>query len=97
MNAIWAWFLTSRIGRALLAIGAMLFALALAAAAGFARGKYAEAKANATQRIKDATDAAKAAGQTYADAEAAAEQVKQEATQQLPPDPGKRNDLDNTF
>lgn len=95
--AIGQWFLTSRIGHALLAIGAVLLALAIAALGGFEKGKYAEAKANAQQRIKDAADAAKAAQQTYGDADAAAQQVQQQAKQQPPPDPVKREDLDNTF
>lgn len=97
MTTILAWFVTTKVGRALLAIGAVLFAIAVAVLAGFEKGKYAEAKANAQQRIKDAAAAATTAQQTYADADAAAAQVQQQAQQQPPPDASKRDDLDNTF
>jgi F0F1-type ATP synthase membrane subunit b/b' len=95
--AIGQWFLTSKIGHALLAIGAVALAIGVAILGGFEKGKYSEAKANATQRIKDAATAAKAAQQTYADADAAAQKVRQQAKAQPPPDVGKRDDLDNTF
>lgn len=91
------WLVGTKLGRALLAIGAVLFAIGVAVLAGFEKGKYTEAKANAKQRIQDAADAAKVAGQTYADADAAAQKVQQQAQQQPPPDPVKRDDLDNTF
>ena len=91
------WFLTSKIGHVLLAIGAVLFAIGVAIAGGFEEGKYREAKANAKQRIDDAAKAAKAAQQTYANADAAAQKVQEDAKQQPPPDVVKRDDLDNTF
>lgn len=95
--AIGQWFLTSKIGRALLAIGAVLLAIGIAALEGFEKGKYSEAKANAKQRINDAAKAAKAAQETYAEADAAAEQVREQAKQQPAPDAARRDDLDNTF
>jgi len=95
--AIGQWFVSSKIGRGLLAIGAILFAIAVAAIGGFEKGKYSEAKANAKQRIQDAAAAAKAAQETYADAGAAAQQVQQQAKRQAPPDAVKRDDLDNNF
>lgn len=97
MTAIGAWFLNTKFGRALLALGAVLFAIAVAVLAGFEKGKYSEAKTNAQQRIRDAADAAKTAQQTYADADAAAAKVQQQAQQQPPPDASKRDDLDNQF
>lgn len=97
LGTIWAWFVGSKFGRALLAIGAVLFAIGIAALGGFEKGKYAEAKANAKQRIKDAADAARVAQHTYADADAAAQQVQRQAKQQPPPDTVKRDDLDNNF
>jgi type II secretory pathway pseudopilin PulG len=95
--AIGQWFVSTKLGRALLALGAVLLAIGIAALAGFEKGKYAEAKANATKRIKDAATAAKAAQETYADAEAAAKQVQADAVAQPPPDPVKRDDLNDTF
>jgi hypothetical protein len=95
--AIGQWFLTSKIGHVLLAIGAVLFAVGIAALGGFEEGKYREAKANAKQRIDDAAKAAKAAQQTYADADTAAQKVKEQAKQQPAPDVVKRDDLDSTF
>lgn len=95
--AMGQWFLTSKLGHVLLALGAVLLAIGAAIIGGFEKGKYSEAKANATQRIKDAAIAAKAAQQTYADAGAAAQKVQQQAKQQPPPDPVKRDDLDNSF
>lgn len=91
------WFLTSKIGHVLLAIGAVLLAIGVAIVGGFEKGKYSEAKANAKQRIDDAAKAAKAAQQTYADADAAAQKVQQQAKQQPAPDVAKREDLDNEF
>lgn len=95
--AIGQWFLTSKFGHVLLTIGAVLLAIGVAIIGGFEKGKYSEAKANATQRIKAAADAAKAAQQTYTDADAAAQKVQQQAKQQPPPDPVKRDDLNNSF
>lgn len=97
IEAIGQWFVTSKLGRALLAIGAFLFACAIAALGGFEEGKYREAKANAQKRIDDAAQAAKAAQQTYDDADAAAKRVQQQAAQRPPPDVVKRDDMDNTF
>lgn len=91
------WFVTSKLGPALLAIGAVLLAIGAAALGGFEKGKYSEAKANAQQRIKDAAAAARTAQQTYADADAAARKVQQQAAQESPPDVAKREDLDNEF
>ena len=97
LAAIGKWLLGTKFGRALIAIGVVLFAIAIAALGGFEKGKYAEAKSNAKQRIKDATAAAHTAQETYADADTAAQQVQQQAKAQPAPDVVKRDDLDNTF
>jgi Flp pilus assembly protein TadG len=97
LAAIGKWFVSTKIGRFLLALGAILFALAVAALGGFEEGKYREAKANAQKRIDDAAKAAKAAQQTYDDADAAAKKVQEQAQQQPAPDADKRDDFDDTF
>jgi Flp pilus assembly protein TadG len=78
-------------------MGAVLLAFGIAILGGFEKGKYSEAKANAKQRIADAAKAARAAQQTYADADAAAQKMREQAKAQPPPDVVKRDDLDNTF
>lgn len=96
IEAIGQWFVTSKIGRALLAFGAFLLAIGIAALGGFEEGKYREAKANANKRIDEAAKAAKAAQKTYTDADAAAKTVQQQAAQRPPPNPDKADDFDNT-
>lgn len=94
---IWAWFLTTKLGRGLLAIGVFIGAVLAALDIGLLKGKHEQATKDAAKNAQAGADAAKTAQATYADANAAAQQVQQQAQQQPPPDAVKRNDLDNTF
>lgn len=94
---MWAWFIGTKVGRGLIALGGVLLAIGAAAWQGFEKGKYREARKNAARRAKEAADAAKVARDTYTAADAAAAEVRKQAEAAPPPDAGKRDDFDNSF
>lgn len=97
MTGIWAWFLSTRVGRWTIGIGAVLAAFGVACLYWFERGKHDGKQEGLADAAEQAAKDAQAAATTYADASQAALQVAQQAAKQPPPDPVKRDDLDNTF
>lgn len=91
-----AW-LTTRIGRWLAALGAVLALLATVALVMFRRGQRSEAIKAAAANAKAAITAARVVQRNYTDAMKAASDVQQQQAKQPPPDVDKRDDLNNTF
>lgn len=93
----WRWFLSTTIGRWIVGIGAVLAAAAGLAAVAFLKGKHAQAAKDQAKDAEAAQRAAQVAQDVQTDASAAVAKVQADAAKQPPPDPVKREDLDNTF
>jgi len=97
MSAVLAWVASTKIGRWIVGLALVIGGLAAALFVAFAKGKHAQADVDKAKTAQADADAAKVAQQTYSDATAAAAQVRADAATQPPPDPVKRDDLNNTF
>jgi len=97
LAAAWSWFIGTKVGRFIVGIALVIGGLALTLYVAFRKGKHAQADVDKAKTAQADADAAKVAQQTYSDATAAAAQVRADAGRQPPPDPVKRDDLNNTF
>lgn len=95
--AAWSWFIGTKAGRwivgAVLLIGGLLAALAIA----FVKGERRQADEDAAKQAQAVAEGEQVAQQVQTDATKAAEQVRQDAAKQPPPDAVKRDDLNNSF
>lgn len=94
---VWAWFVSTRVGRwlvgAVLAVGALAIGLWMM----YAKGKRVQAGSDAAKDAQSLADAAQNALDTANAASEAANKVRQDAASQPPPDPMNRDDFNNTF
>lgn len=97
MSGIWTWFLGTTIGRWIVGLGAVLAAAAVLAYTMFLKGKHAQADTDAAKVAEQYAKDAQAAQATYTAANDAVAKVQADVAKQPPPDPVKRDDLDDTF
>jgi type VI protein secretion system component VasK len=94
---MWAWFITTKIGRWIVGFGAVIAGMFWLALLMFWKGRRSQAGKDQAKRADDAVKQAQAAQDTYQAATEAAGKVRKDADKKAPPDPDKRNDFDSTF
>lgn len=96
LAAIGKWFLSTRVGRWIVGIGAVVVAMLGLFAVGWLKGRKHEAAADEAKDAAEQVKQAQVAQATYQAASDAAEQVRQDAAEQPAPDTTNRTDFDNT-
>lgn len=94
---IWAWFLSTRIGRGLILVAGLVAAAGALALTMFQKGKHSQADKDKAKDAEASQRTAQAAQETFTAATDAAAKVQADAAKQPAPDPVKREDFDNEF
>lgn len=87
----------AKIKAAFAVLGIILIALIATAFAAFRKGRQQQQDTDSARAAQSQAQAAQNALDTYKGADAAAAKVRSDAAKRPPPDPVKRDDLDNTF
>jgi len=93
----WSWFASTKIGRSIVVLMAVIAAFVATYSAGRLKGKRAQSEEDAAKQAEEQAAVGRLAQQTQTDASAAAAKVRGDSTKQPAPDTDKRNDLDSTF
>lgn len=97
MSKFLLWLASTKIGRMVVMVAALIAAGVGTWITATVKARREQAAIDAGKQAKAEVGAANAARDTYIGASKAAAQVRAEASKQPPPDPVKRDDLENTF
>lgn len=96
MSALWTWFVSTRVGRWIVGLGAIVAAFAATYLIAHRKGADVQKQEDLASNAQAAVEAANAAHDVQATASSAAQTVEVQAEKQPAPDPVKRDDFDNT-
>ena len=92
----WSWFASTKIGRSIVVLMAVIAAFVATYSAGRLKGKHAQSEEDAAKHAEEQAAFGRLAQQTQTDAAAAAEHVAQDAANRAAPDVIGSTDFDNT-
>ena len=92
----WSWFASTKIGRSIVVLMAVIAAFVATYSAGRLKGKHSQSKEDKAKQAEENAAFGRLAQQTQTDAGAAVAKIQADAAKRPPPNPETADDFDNT-